>query len=277
MLARKRRTWRLMTPLIYLLSLVRLATALATAFAFARVVVIPRTAHAVAAAAIVSIAMVPENGSTHNYGMNAAPPTARFTMVHQSRWPGYVKRYPTWKCNMTPTRDECHKDACSSLDQQFSRILRRWSAEPFGEFDDDCSNHQKLRKAMEFFICPIIKRAPKAGLHEFWCDGLDFVVWSRAEHSCFFGGACIYSDRHCNSEWLAPFELRIEYDEQDFDCPSSVDLRLGHADQSDQISKRYPSGRRYRLYAMAHCLYGSRPDSLSDWAIHVNLSPFRIG
>ncbi len=119
--------------------------------------------------------------------------------------------------------------------------------------------------------------APKAGLHEFWCDGLDFVVWSRAEHSCFFGGACIYSDRHCNSEWLAPFELRIEYDEQDFDCPSSVDLRLGHADQSDQISKRYPSGRRYRLYAMAHCLYGSRPDSLSDWAIHVNLSPFRIG
>ena len=76
---------------------------------------------------------------------------------------------------MYPTADEGHNGNCSEADQQFSHILWRWAAEPFGFFDATESNHERVRTAIEFLIGPLLKRSADASLHEFWCDGVDFV------------------------------------------------------------------------------------------------------
>lgn len=176
---------------------------------------------------------------------------------------------------MTPTSKECHKDFCVSADQQFSRIVRRWAAEPLGQFEEGYSNHERLRSAIEYFIQPILKQSPDESVHEFWSDGVELIESFASSTVYFFGGACIFSDRHANWMWLAPFELRMDYNPHATDCPSSVDLKLGHRDLNERISKQYPTGRKgYRLYAMSHCLYGNRPKSNENWAVHVNLSPY---
>jgi hypothetical protein len=176
---------------------------------------------------------------------------------------------------MIPTPEDCHKDVCSNADQQFARILRRWAALPYGEFSERESNHQRLRVAIEYQMFQrVLERSLDSTLHEYWSDGVEFVEWKVSECSYYFGGTCIFSDRHAQTMWLAPFELRIEYDPKEIDCPSSVDLRLGHRDPVDCISKRYKTGREYRLYALAHSLYGSRPQKTEDWAAHVNLTPY---
>ena len=37
------------------------------------------------------------------------------------------------------------------------------------------SNHQTLRVATEFLIGSVLKRSDNPLLHEYWCDGTDFV------------------------------------------------------------------------------------------------------
>lgn len=177
---------------------------------------------------------------------------------------------------MIPAPEDCHKDACVDSDQQFSRILRRWAALPHGQFNSRESNHDRLRSAIEYVMFgPVLERSSDSTLHGFWSDGVELVEWHVEDQSFYFGGACYYSDREARCQWLGPFELQIEYDGQNLDCPGSVDLRLGHRDLVDRISKQYPAGREFRLYSMAHCLYGSRPATLDGWAAHVNLTPYR--
>jgi len=175
---------------------------------------------------------------------------------------------------MIPSRDDCRKENCRSSDQQFSRILRRWQHEPLASFDDVASNHQALRVATEFLIGSILKRSDNLLLHEYWCDGTDFVETSCDAHRYFLGGGCKFSDRYANAMWLAPFELSLNYSPIDLDMPSSLVLRLGHFGAEHTISKRYPTGRTYRLYAMAHALYGNRPTNDNDWAAVVRLDPY---
>jgi hypothetical protein len=178
---------------------------------------------------------------------------------------------------MIPTPEDCHKDACVDNDQQFSRILRRWAAQPLGQFSERDSNHERLRSAIEYrMFGPVLDRSPDSTLHEFWSDGVEFVEWQVSENCYYFGGTCYYSDGEARCQWLAPFELRIEYEKQNLDYPASVDLRFGHRDPANRISKQYPAGREFRLYALAHSLYGARPTTLADWAAHVNLSPYRV-
>lgn len=177
----------------------------------------------------------------------------------------------------TPSREDCRKENCISADQQFARILRRWHAEPLALFDDDTSNHQALRVATEFLLGRIFKQANNTLLHEYWCDGTDFVQMSSDQFTYFLGGGCIISDRHINTMWLAPFELSLAYTPNDLDKPSSLSLRLGHLDTEHTISRRYPSGQKYRLYAMAHALYGRRPIDDSEWAAIVLLDPYPRG
>jgi hypothetical protein len=176
---------------------------------------------------------------------------------------------------MFPTPADCHKDNCSDNDQQFSRIVRRWASDPLGQFGDRESNYQRLRVAVEFFICPVLKLSADATLHEYWCDGVDFVAWDSTDDNYNLGGACIISDRHCNTMWLAPFELDICYDQSLIDCPASVVLRLGHRDPEYLFSRKYPAGRQHRLFAMTHFLYGGRPTVDAGWAAHIVLDPYR--
>lgn len=173
-----------------------------------------------------------------------------------------------------PTREDCRKESCSSADQQFSRILRRWGACPFGAFDDDTSNHHALRTATEFLIGRVLKRSTDSTHHEYWCDGTYFVQTNHQDYHFYFGGACALSDRHANAIWLGPFELSLEYLPTDLEIPSSVTLRLGHICSEHTISRRYPTGRKYRLYAIAHSLFGERPNTECGWAVNITLCPY---
>ena len=175
----------------------------------------------------------------------------------------------------TPTVDDCRKENCISADQQFSRILRRWRNGPFASFDDEKSNHQVLREAVEFLIGRIVKRSKDLLHHEYWCDGAEFILASHENENYCFGGACIFSDRHANAMWLAPFELLLTYSPIELDIPSSVILRLGHVSDEHPISRRYPTGRTYRLYAIAHSLYGNRPSNDKGWAVNLTLCPYQ--
>lgn len=179
---------------------------------------------------------------------------------------------------MTPTPEECHKDACTSADQQFSRIVRRWATEPLGRFDEQSSNHERLRRALEFLIQPILMQSPDSSVHEFWSDGIEIIEFSHSPMTYYFGGACVFSDRNSNAMWLAPFEMNINYELNELDRPRSVELKLGHRDPNDRLSRLYPSGRGgYRLYAMSHCLFGNRPKNNHDWAVYVNLLTYNGG
>ncbi|MBX7104115.1 MAG: hypothetical protein K1X57_08530 [Gemmataceae bacterium] len=175
---------------------------------------------------------------------------------------------------MYPTAAECHKDACSSGEQMLSRVLRRWLAEPHGFIDENTSNYRKLCILLMFLVDSILDRSPDATLHEFWCDGVELVDWKIHEGSYSFGGACIYSDRQCNSMWLAPFRLELTYAESG-DVPSAVRLRLGHKSQDgDRICKRYKCGHQYRLHDMAAELYESHPSDDDQWAAVVDIDPY---
>jgi hypothetical protein len=186
------------------------------------------------------------------------------------------KHEETQNRNMIPSPEDCSKESCRDAEQQFARVLRRWAALPYGEFNERESNHQSLRIAIEYQMFQrVLERSSDSTMHEYWSDGVEFVESKVLDCSYYFGGSCIFSDRHAQTMWLAPFELRIEYDPNDLDCPSSVDLRLGQRDPVDCISKRFKAGREYRLYALAHSLYGSRPQQVEDWAAHVYLNPYR--
>ncbi|TWU49014.1 hypothetical protein Poly51_49180 [Rubripirellula tenax] len=174
----------------------------------------------------------------------------------------------------TPTRDDCRTENCLNADEQFSRILHRWRDCPYGSFDDTTSNHEALRRATEFLIGRVLKRSSNPSHHEYWCDGTDFVQTNRDDHRYYFGGACIFSDRHANAMWLGPFELSLAYSPTDFGMPTSVTLRLGHVCREHTISRRFPTGRTYRLYAIAHSLFGDRPSDDAGWAANVTLCPY---
>lgn len=88
-----------------------------------------------------------------------------------------------------PTPEDCDKNACSNSDQQFSRILRRWAALPYGKFSECESNHQRLRVAIEYKMLGfVLKKSSDPTLHEFWSDGIEFVEWRINDLSYFFGG-----------------------------------------------------------------------------------------
>ncbi len=179
---------------------------------------------------------------------------------------------------MPPTPDDCHPDRCDSPDHRFARLVRLWHAEPFGLFSEYKSNHAVLRVATEFLICRIIKRAANPALHEYWSDGVEFIEFSKNPTCYYFGGACIFSDRHCNWMWLAPYELTVHFATDTADMLSAVSLRLGHAAKDDPISKAYEVKRReYRLYTMAHALYGARPNCDADWAVALDIDPYLAG
>ena len=179
---------------------------------------------------------------------------------------------------MMPSRDDCRKEQCSSADQQYSRILHRWSIEPHGFFDDARSNHELLRVSTEFLIGRIIRTSENQDLHQFWCDGVDFVHFKRDGLTFRFGGGCIFSDKKADAMWLAPFGLSVRYASDLLDLPVEMSLRLGHRDAVDTISRRYATGRRgYRLYAISHALYGSRPTQDEDWALVENVATFPMG
>lgn len=56
--------------------------------------------------------------------------------------------------------------------------------------------------------------------------------------------------------------------------PTSVAFRLGHVCSEHTISRRFPAGRKYRLYAVAHSLFGERPTDEQGWAVNVTLCPY---
>ncbi len=83
-----------------------------------------------------------------------------------------------------------------------------------------------------------------------------------------------YSDQRANAMWLAPFELSLAYSPTDFGIPTSATLRLGHVCRKHTISRWFPVGRTYRLYAIAHSFFANRPSSDDGWAANVTLCPY---
>lgn len=83
-----------------------------------------------------------------------------------------------------------------------------------------------------------------------------------------------YADQRANAVWLALFELSLAYSPTDFGIPTSVTLRLGHVCRKHTISRRFPVGRTYRLYAIAHSFFANRLSSYDGWAANVTLCPY---
>jgi hypothetical protein len=173
----------------------------------------------------------------------------------------------------TPTPDDCRKENCDSPEQQDARVLRRWAADPFGRFDTSRSNFEEVRLSLEFMIGRLLRLSDAPTLHEFWCDGVEPVVYSVVESDYAFAGACILSDHEANLMWLAPFELQIAY-LQGCDWPAMASVRLGHRDTEHRFDRSLVCGREHRLYALSHWIYGDRPNSIDAWAVSLDFAPY---
>ncbi len=171
------------------------------------------------------------------------------------------------------TANDCSEGQNSSPEQHDARVLRRWTADPYGRFDACSSNYRQVEIALEWMIGRWLRMAADATLHEYWCDGIVSVVHDATENNYRFAGACTLSDHHANTMWLAPFELQIAYP-SDCDWPSTASLRIGHRDAEQRFDRSLRCGRECRLQALAHWIYGARPLPMNDWAISLAFEPF---
>ncbi len=172
-----------------------------------------------------------------------------------------------------PTTKDCHPDNCSNNEQQLARIVRLWVRNPDGAFDSHQSNLQRLCSALEYRIQGWLNYSPDMSIHEFWSDGIHLRLARGNTSTVHFAGTAIYSDRHGNHMWLAPFDIRIGYANEETEWPASLHLRFGIPDPDTRIARIEPrSWKTWR--AEGEELFQTMPTTDNGWAIFLDLDPF---
>ncbi len=168
-------------------------------------------------------------------------------------------------------------DDCESIEEQRARVFRRWLADPNGTYDERWNNERLVRLAIEFWVQSLFRRSDDKTLHEYWSDGITHFNCDNADITeLHFSGTSIFSDRHANHEWLAPFELEIRYACNQSNVPSSLNLRFGRSDPVFRIA-RIPLGTVADRKKAALAVYSERPRVNQEWAVNLSLNPYDDG
>ncbi|MDB4759744.1 hypothetical protein OAG34_00875 [bacterium] len=168
-------------------------------------------------------------------------------------------------------------DDCHTIEEQRARVFRRWIADPRGDYNNRWDNERLVALAIEFMVQPLFMRSEDERLHEYWSDGIvHFECLNREMADLKFSGTSIFSDRHANHEWFAPFELDIRYKFHSANMPASLNLRFGEPDSRFPIA-RIPLGTHSERRKTAMCVHSGRPASDDKWAVNLSFDPYTDG
>ena len=165
-------------------------------------------------------------------------------------------------------------DDCTSIEEQRSRVFRRWLADPTGRYDERWDNERLVRLAIEFWVQALFKRSADHRIHEFWSDGIQYLECpSRQITDLQFSGTSLFSDRFANQEWFAPFELDMRYSSEIANSPEALSIRFGLRDPALPIAK-IPMGDRLNREKIVSDIHTNRPTEPCGWAVSLTFDPY---